>query len=209
MAPIWLARFLENDNARQSLDSVAGWVMQQVRLIPASDGGTGEADLPSQVPEVQVNPADSILIVIVKDAATRPLLNLECELINESDEPATVEWLAARIKDPHGSSFQLDWHIFYGGRPVMRKLSDVQPVELPPGESRVLGIQFAAPPEISEYTWTEGVYDVDLVGWVNGEPQSNVPGIKTSCRMELSKADTDYLRHWEGADETQWLSENN
>lgn len=170
------------------------------KLGPAKGGVEGA----TQILSVRVDPDDSLLIVIEKDKPTRPVLNMECHLVNEGAKPATVYGLALHLEDPFGLAFQLESNLFYGGQRVQFKTSDPGPVSLLPGDHRKVGIQFVGPASISEYHWAAGRYELALRSWVDRQPEDGEPNLLTPFEIEISSNDADWVKHWAAAMEAEW-----
>ncbi|MGH9891396.1 MAG: TIR domain-containing protein, partial [bacterium] len=123
---------------------------------------------------IRMHPQNFLGIVVQKDNVETPWFNLDCHLINESRKPGRLRRLEATVTPSGKRGIQFMWNIFYeylpGGQ-VQEKTADAGPLELGPGESQLLGVQFVGPRMDWKLLWSAGEYEFDILGWVNREPR--------------------------------------
>ena len=94
------------DRRKDSLDTVFGHLVKKLgppRTPPARPAAAA----------IQVFPADYVGVVVEKDKASRPILNIRCHVLNAGREAATLSRLEARLEDPDGSSIRMPWNLFW------------------------------------------------------------------------------------------------
>jgi TIR domain len=169
-----------------------------VQAIHKKIGGRGD---------VSMDPTS--LVVVVGDPETYrgvgPILNLTCEFSNESDLPVVIRRLELEGQGPEEREYHLRWHLFYGteGR-QQTKIDASARIELPPGETKELGIQFQGPLLGGGELWPIGDYAFELLGWAYGRPPGAKANLTTEFRATLSAPDAAWLRHWQNIESHAW-----
>jgi hypothetical protein len=182
------------DRRKDSLDTILGHLVKKL----------GPPRVPQATPAaaIQVFPADYVGVVVEKDKASRPILNIRCHVLNAGRETATLSRLEARLEDPDGSSIRMPWNLFYSGILLMLPDSPPEPVTLQRDQSRIIGIQFSAPSSIGAYAWSTGTYRLGFRGWLTGGSTS--PDVESWVRLDVDPATVDWWRHWTRATEQEW-----
>ena len=100
------------DRRKDSLDTIFGHLVKKLGppRVPQAKPATAA---------IQVFPADYVGVVVEKDKASRPILNIRCHVLNAGREAATLSRLEVRLEDPDGSSIRMPWNLFYSGMLLM------------------------------------------------------------------------------------------
>jgi hypothetical protein len=161
--------------------------------------------------DVGVEP--QLLVIVVGDPNTYggvgPMINLTCKLSNRSNRPIVIRRLDLEGEGPAGSAYHLHWHLLYDteGR-QQRKIDASARIELPPGETRELGIQFQGPLFGGGALWPIGDYSFELLGWAQDRTSQEKASMITEFRATLSGADAEWLRHWQNIESDAWDDPN-
>jgi hypothetical protein len=156
---------------------------------------------------IRMYPRNFLGIVVQKDNVNTPWFNLDCHLINESRKPGRIRRLEAMVTPSGKRGIQFMWNIFYeylpGGQ-VQEKTADAGPLELGPGESQLLGVQFIGPRLDWKLLWPAGEYEFDILGWVNREPREPEADLRTRFRVKISPWESRELNRWYKAPDSTW-----
>jgi hypothetical protein len=156
---------------------------------------------------IRMHPRNFLGIVVQKDNVDTPWFNLDCHLINESRKPGRIQRLEALVTPSGRRGIQFMWNLFYeylpGGQ-VQAKIADAGPLELGPGESRLLGVQFIGPHLDWKLLWSAGEYEFDISGWVNRKPREPEADLRTRFRAEISPGESQELNRWAEAPNSVW-----
>ena len=156
---------------------------------------------------IRMYPRNFLGIVVQKDNVETPWFNLDCHLINESQQPGRLQRLEAMVTPSGKRSIQFMWNLFYEYLPgglVQVKTADAGPLKLGPGESQLLGVQFIGPRLDWKLLWPVGEYQVDILGWVNREPREPEADLRTSFQVKLSPWESRSLNGWATAPDAVW-----
>ena len=77
-------------------------------------------------------------------------------------------------------------------------------IELAPGETKELGIQFQGPLFGGGELWPMGDYAFELLGWGHGRTSQEKANLVTEFRAALSAPDAAWLRHWQNIESSAW-----
>jgi TIR domain-containing protein len=158
---------------------------------------------------VAIHPDGVGFIVLQQGKRMIPLVNVGCHIRNNGASPVTLHHLLARLTNPDGVTTPLTWKLFYWGDPVQMPTDDIElVVHLPAGESRTVGIQFAPPASIVEYSWQRDFYDFDLMGWVKYPLDVKRPDFSGAFSIDLSGESFDWVKDWEFAADARWKALN-
>lgn len=144
-------------------------------------------------------------IVLQQGKRILPLVNVGCRIRNNGGGAVTLHHLVARLTNPDGVMTPLTWRLFYRGNPLQMPTDDkALVVHLAADESRTVGIQFAPPASIVEYSWQRDFYDFDLMGWVKLPLDLKRPDFSGAFTIDLTGESFDWLKDWEFADDARW-----
>jgi hypothetical protein len=169
-----------------------------VRAIRRQIGGRGD---------VSMDPKS--LVVVVADPETYrgvgPILNLTCAFSNAWHGPVVIRRLDLEGQGPGAREYHLRWHLFYdtSGR-QQTKVDAFAQIELPPGATRQLGVQFQGPLFGAGELWPMGDYAFELLGWGHGRPPGEQANLITQFRARLSAPDAAWLRHRQNIESSPW-----
>ncbi len=148
-------------------------------------------------------------IVIQQGRRMTPVVNVGCHIRNNGSDPVSVHRLVARLADPEGVMMPLTWKLFYRDEPVQMPTGDKElVVHLAENEGRTIGIQFAPPASIVEYSWQRDFYDFDLMGWVEHPLDLKRPDFSAAFSVDLNGGNFDMLKVWQFADDARWKQLN-
>lgn len=169
-----------------------------VLMIRKKIGGRGD---------LRIEPR-SFLIVVGDPktyAGVGPMINLTCLFSNDSNRSATIRRLDLEGSGPAGREYHLRWHLPYDteGR-QQRKINASARIDLAPGETKELGIQFQGPLFGGGDTWPIGGYAFELLGWAHGRTAQEKASIVTEFQATLSPSDAAWLRRWQNAKSSAW-----
>lgn len=160
---------------------------------------------------IRMHPRNFLGIVVQKDNVETPWFNLDCHLINENRKPGRMQRLEALVTPSGKRGIQFMWNLFYeylpGGR-VQEKTADAGPLELGPGESRLLGVQFIGPRLDWKLMWPAGEYEFDILGWINREPREPEADLRTRFQVGISHWESQELNRWAEAPDSAWKGLN-
>jgi hypothetical protein len=182
------------DRRKDSLDTIFGHLARKLGPPRAASAGPAAP--------IQVFPADYVGLVIEKDKPSRPVLNIRCHVLNAGRQTATLSRLEVRLEDPDGSSIRMPWNLFYSGMIVMLPDSPPEPITLSRDESRIVGIQFSAPPSIGAYSWSTGTYRLAFRGWLSDA--GGAPDFESCVRLDVDPLIASWWRQWTRASEQEW-----
>jgi hypothetical protein len=159
---------------------------------PSSDSAT-----PTAAPPVSIEPAVSWLgLVLAKDPPHGAIFNMDCRLTNRNRESVSIHRLEVWITDPYNSSLHMVPNVFYETKGFLQtRTGNAAVLTLAPGETRVTGIQFVAPPSIVSYRWSPGLYSFDLVAWLV-PPRGRRPSVITPYEMRVDEAAAEHVARW-------------
>jgi hypothetical protein len=156
---------------------------------------------------IRMHPQNFLGVVVQKDNLKTPWFNLDCHLINESWNPGRLRHLEAMVTPSGKRGIQFMWNVFYeylpGGQ-VQEKTADAGPLELGPGESQLLGVQFVGPRLDWKLLWSVGEYECDILGWVNREPREPEADLRTRFRVKMSPWELQEINRWAEAPDSAW-----
>jgi hypothetical protein len=170
-----------------------------VQAIRKKIGGRGD---------VTIDP--ELLLMVVGDPETYvgvgPMLNLTCGFSNESNRPVVIRRMDLEGKGPEEEEYHLRWHLFYDteGRQQKKKIDATARIELAPGDTKKLGIQFQGPLFGSGELWPMGDYAFELLGWAHDRTSQEKANLITAFRATLSADDAAWLRDWQNVDSRAW-----
>jgi hypothetical protein len=148
-------------------------------------------------------------VVLQQGKRMIPIVNVGCHIRNNGNGAVMLHRLVARLTNSDGVTIPLIWCLFYRGDPVQMPTGDKElALHLGPDESRTVGIQFAPPASIVEYSWQRGFYDFDLAGWIKHPFDSKRPDFSGAFRIDLSGESFDWLKDWKSADDARWKALN-
>ena len=155
---------------------------------------------------VRMHPRNFLGIVIQKGNLETPWFNFDCHIINESRNTVRLQRLEAFVTRSD-NTLQFMWNLLYDflpGNQVMVKTADATTIELNPDEGRMLGVQFIGPHRKWEDLWRKGVYEFDLLGWVNKQTAAAKPDLRTRFRATIGDLELQYLSTWAFASDSWW-----
>ncbi len=156
---------------------------------------------------IRMYPRNFLGIVVQRDNVDIPWFNLDCHLINESKQPGRLRRLEAMVTPSGKRGIQFMWNLFYDylpGDQVQVKTADAGPLELGPGESQLLGVQFVGPRLDWQLLWPAGDYEFDILGWINREPREPEADLRTRFQIEISPRESRELNRWAEAPASAW-----
>jgi hypothetical protein len=169
-----------------------------VRAIRRKIGGRGD---------VSMDPK-SLVVVVADPESYRgvgPILNLTCAFANAWHQPVAIRRLDLEGQGPGAREYRLRWHLFYDTRGLQQtKIDAFAQIELAPGETGELGVQFQGPLFGGGELWPMGDYAFELLGWGHGRSPGEPANLITQFRARLSVADAAWLRHWQNIDASAW-----
>jgi hypothetical protein len=142
-----------------------------------------------------------VAIVIQKDQRTGPAFNLRFRVVNQAGRAVTLPTLQIALTDPYGTSFKLEWTVFFEGELVHKKTDDAHPISLQGRSKQILGIQFVGPSSIAHAQWPPGQYLLDLIA---RETTKGPGAVLTRCEMTVTAANARDLFYWARAGAAQW-----
>jgi hypothetical protein len=161
---------------------LAGW-SGTPEAIRKKIGGCGD---------VRVEP--QLLVIVVLDPNTYrgigPIINLSCKFANRSNRPVVIRRLDVEGKGPTGREYHLRWHLPYDTEARQQRKRDAPEwIELPPGETKELGIQFQGPLFGGAAIWPVGDYSFELLGWAQDRTSQEKASMITEFQTTLSVPD--------------------
>jgi hypothetical protein len=167
---------------------------------PPADRRPGDA-------AVRVFPRNFLGIVVQQGNLEAPWFNLDCAVVNEGPKVGRVRRLEAQVTPAGKRPLLFAWNVFYeflpGGR-VMEVSAAAEPMELAPGISRFVGVQFKGPRLEWPLQWPAGTYDFDILGWVNRNPREHDADLRTRFSAVVSGRDALDLDGWARAPDAAW-----
>jgi hypothetical protein len=104
-------------------------------------------------------------------------------------------------KVPAGREYHLRWHLSYDTDGTQQRKRDAsERIELPPGETKKLGIQFQGSLFGDGTIWPLGDYSFELLGWAQDRTSQEKASMITEFQATLSAPDAAWLRHWQNVE---------
>jgi len=157
--------------------------------------------------KIFVYPSDFVGLVIQQGTELVPKFNLMCNFVNKSAKLGAIHRIEANVVTPENTTLHFVWKLFYQylpGGEVMTKQTDPYPITVSSKGSILLGIQFEGPELNQKYSWSEGRYKFELVGWVNRKHRGQRINLKTKFHIKISSVKANQLLHWATADDKEW-----
>lgn len=159
--------------------------------------------------EITAYPGEQYLAFVVQKDNSRPAFNVLTKLTNRGQQVGIVDGLEAILTGPEGVNFRFVWNLFYGyqrGGLLHTMSSYIHPITIPPGGSKLLGIQFIGPDLgiANLYSWPTGRYQVEMTGWVNRSPDRQPTNLSSKFYIDISSRDIAQLKEWIGWDDAAW-----
>lgn len=156
---------------------------------------------------IALYPAEEYLALVVQKNSPRHYFNVLTRLTNRGQQKSIVDGLEAILTSPRGEIYKFAWNLFYGQEGLLHTMSsNAHPVEIPPDDSRLLGIGFIGPDSGIDklYLWPTGRYQCEITGRVDHSTDRQPTNLRSIFYMDISTENIADLRRWATADDVAW-----
>ena len=137
-----------------------------------------------------------------------PTINMGCRIANEARQPQQINRLELTAWRGGQLAYEMAWHLLYS-------IAGLEHLKNPRDERIVLagqttwerGVQFRDTRADIPNTWTLGVYEFELLGWLNRRPADGVANVKTKFLADVDGYTTRTLARWHTATAAEWTAE--
>ncbi len=160
---------------------------------------------------MQVYPRNFLVLVVTEARPRSVAINMDCHLVNQHSENATLRRLEAQLRRDGEPSLQLVWRLFYDYLPsdaspiqVTVQTDEAGPLPLEPETSRFLGIQFLGPEMEPEALWKPGIYELEMRGWAAAGRSETEGALRTRFQFQVDPYIVSQIESWSHAPSAQW-----
>jgi hypothetical protein len=137
--------------------------------------------------KLSVYAGDAVRIVKSPDGSVSNL-HLMCNLVNKTSKVGTVHRIEIQVSGPNNSRSSFVWNLIYkylpGGQSVEKEI-DPYPVAVPQRDSKLIFVGFQTEPN-QNCKWSEGMYELKLVGWVNRKDRLQRSNLESVIHIQIT-----------------------